>query len=124
SISHGCPINQIHESWNQPSKEKGLPWRFILLPLELALVFAVVWWVYTSMLTPVPVWQLNALVGTRWGSKSSEGGALTFGVDTYDKKAHLSNILTGKKEATFDIGALQVESDAYHAPSKTLALGM
>src|SRR5262245_30608506 len=107
-------MSQTPENWDQPIHAKGLPWRFILLPLELALVFALVWWIYSSMLTPQPVWQLNYIYGTRWNT-SWVGGVRPFGVSTSasDGNAELWNLLSGKVEAAFWIRGKEVEIDAY-----------
>jgi hypothetical protein len=117
-------MNDLCPDWEQPPPRSGLPWQLILIPLELALVFAVGWWFYLLTLTPQPIREYNAVheAGTElqlpW-----IGGIPVFKLWGKDGQAIIWDMGRESKLATVDTKLKELKSGAYHHASKTLAVG-
>lgn len=109
---------QTPETWEQSSPEPGLPWRIILVPLELAIVFAAVFWVYN--LTPHP---------ERTHTYSLEGTWLTFehsdfSICAYQGRINVWDLVEGREIASLPNQLRGLECAAACRENRLLVLGL
>lgn len=113
-------MNRSPETWEQPPSRAGLPWQFILIPLELAVVFVVVWWIGSLF----PRSAREHILPSQGLTLAHLNESNPYLIEAYQGTVSVWDGTQGTQPVAFRPQLKGLEVAAYHGSSKTLALGL